>query len=414
MNADYDSIMSRAAPNRLIVEPGPDSVRALTKALEETLQDDGPALALVPGPASASARRTAALEAAVRTDSPMEADDIALIVPTSGSSGESRGVMLSRTAVRSAVRGATEVLGPGGLWLTALPVTGIGGLLTVLRTVQVGHQPVIWPGVGGAQPFTAESFVEAALDCQRKAQGHGRPAYLSLVPTQLARLDTPEALAALAGFRAVLVGGSALPTWARQRAQDAGARIIETYGATETCGGVIYDGQPLPGVELQICEPDESGRGQIRVGGPTIATGYRLRPDLTERRFRDGWFCAPDRGHLENGQLVIDDRTDQTIKVGGHKVSLSAIANVVRGHPRVIDAVAIAEPDDEWGLVPVCYVIGDESAITSSDFDHEHLAERLTFAVRDRLGRASSPRRIEFVYDLPVGPTGKTIPNPSD
>lgn len=412
MCADYDSIMSRVAPNRLIVQPGPESVMELARALEEVLHGDGPALAVVPGAKSGGARNTAAIAAAVRTDSPLEADDIALIVPTSGSSGEPRGVLLSRAAVRFAVTSATEVLGPGGLWLTTLPVTGIGGLLTVVRTVLAGHQPVIWPGVGGAEPFTADSFVSSALHCQQLAESHGRPAYLSLVPTQLARLDTPEALAALAGFRSVLVGGAALPEWMRQRAEDAGARVIETYGATETCGGVIYDGQPLPGVTLQIDSPDAAGRGQIQIGGPTIAVGYRLRPDLTRRRFVGGWFHAPDRGHLDHGRLRVDDRTDQTVKVGGHKVSLSAIANVVRGHPRVIDAAAVAEPDDEWGLVPICYVIPDESAVTSSDFDRDHLAERLTFAVQDRLGRASSPRRIEFVHELPTGPTGKTINAP--
>ena len=101
--------------------------------------------------------------------------------------------------------------------------------------------------------------------------------YTSVVPTQLHRaLDDPGATAALASYAAVLVGGAGLAPDLRRRAEVAGIRVVATYGATETCGGVVYDGRPLTGVEVAV-----RADGRILITGPSVFAGYRLDPVAT-------------------------------------------------------------------------------------------------------------------------------------
>ena len=399
-------MMTRPRPTRLPVRPGPTGVADVAEALRRSFAGAREAVALIPGVEAGTpgSRYSAQTAAAVRADAPLDNDDVAVIIPTSGSTGEPRGVLLSADALQWAARTGGEVLGEPGLWLTAVPVTGIGGLMTVARSVLAGHPPVAWEGVGGAAPFSAAAFTATARHTLAESAALDLPAYVSLVPTQLGRIvHDPVALAELGRFAAVLVGGAALPEWMRQSADEAGARVVETYGATETCGGVVYDGVPWPGIDVDVDPSD----GRISIRGRSLALGYRLRPDLTAAAFSHGWYRTEDRGRLEGGRLHVDHRIDNIVKVGGHKVSLSAIETVVRGHPRVISAVAVAESDPEWGHVPVIYVVPDESSLTSTDFDRAALTQSLGRAVAERLGRASRPRRVEYVSDLPVGPTGK-------
>ena len=103
------------------------------------------------------------------------------------------------------------------------------------------------------------------------------PQYVSLVPTQVRQLlDEPGGRDVLAGFRAILLGGAAVPAGLRAEAAAAGARVITTYGMSETCGGCVYDGAPLDGVSARI-----GPGGRIELAGPVLFSGYRGRPDLT-------------------------------------------------------------------------------------------------------------------------------------
>ena len=380
-------------------------------AMRLLLAGDPRPLALAPaveaGPSGA--HHAAAMSAALREDAPIEHDDAALLIATSGSTGEPQGVLISRPALAAAADGGAAALGQPGLWLAAVPVTGIGGVLAVVRSLRAGHEPVALPAVGGAETFTAAGFAAAARTTLARAAALGVPAYVSLVPTQLRRLvaDAGEGLDLLASFAAVLVGGASVPQQDRDAAAARGIGLIESYGATETCGGVVYNGEPIPGTTLAFRDPETgrvsaSGPGRIVVDGPTLALGYRLRPDLTAACFRADGFHAPDYGHRDDGRLVVTSRLDHIVKVGGVKVSLSAVSHVLRGHPRVIDAVTVAAVDPEWGAIPAAYVVTDET-VTSPDA----LRGELVALVADRLGRASCPRRVELVHDLPAGHTGK-------
>ena len=407
--------MTRPTPRRLPVRPGPTGVADVAAALRQVFAGDTDPIAIAPavGEDSTVGRvHAAGLTAALREDAPMDSPDAALVVATSGSTGEPTGVLLSADALATAADLGTEALGGPGYWLSCVPASGIGGILVVARAVRAGHDPHAMSTVGGAGPFTPEGFTESARDVLGRADALGLPAYVSLVPTQLRRivLSGGPALETLAGFGGVLVGGAAVAHEDERAARNAGVRLFTTYGATETCGGVVYDGTPLRGVTLSFLDPETGevascGRGRILIGGPTLALGYRLRPDLTEKAFRPEGYLSPDLGECSGGRLTVTGRLDQIVKVGGVKVSLAAVSQALRGHPRVLDALTVASADPEWGVVPASYVVTDVSGVTAED-----LAEDLRALVADRLGRASQPRTIEVVDSLPTSHSGKSTP----
>jgi len=399
-------MMSLPSLTRVPVAPGAEGVDAVAAAVSPIIAGEGPPIAVYPQVRKGQPDRHGAMfAAAVRADAPVDNKSVAVVIPTSGSSGEPRGVLLSREALIAAADAQHEALQGPGLWLTAVPVTGIGGLMTVVRSLRAGHDASVLPGVGGASPFTPDAFAVAVDEFVRRAGDLGMPAYTSLVPTQLSRLVAadPALLEPVTRLSALLVGGSPLPDQVRHQAATLGIPVIESYGATETCGGVVYDGIPVPGVDVGI-----NDEGRIEVGGPTVAMGYRLRPDLTERNFASGRFLSRDEGRFQNGRLTILGRQDQIVKVGGHKVSLRAVTEVLRSHPRVIEAITVGSPDREWGQVPISVIVPDDTVVTSTDFDHAELIQQLQDQVAESLGRASTPRRIEIRSELPTLHSGKS------
>ena len=198
----------------------------------------------------------------------------AVVIATSGSTGEPKLVALSGAALRASARATEARLGGPGRWLLALPAEHVAGIQVIVRALLAGAPPVVMDLRTGFRP---DAFAAATA-----ALGPGRR-YTSLVPTQLRRiLDAEGAVAALRSYAAVLVGGAALDPATRERALAAGVRVVTTYGMSETAGGCVYDGVPLDGVTVEL---DEDGR--ILLGGPTLASGY-LRADGDGARARGG------------------------------------------------------------------------------------------------------------------------------
>ena len=362
-------------------------------------QQGGPAVLLLPGSEGAPAETS---PAGCLTDWP----DTSVVVPTSGSTGTPRQVELSDTALTAAVTGSHAALAGPGLWLTALPVTSIAGLMTMVRSVAAGVAPEIWPGVGGAQPFEMKSFAQSCRAAHRRADQAGLPCYVSLVPTQVLRLVRQGGLVELAQFDRVLIGGAALAPALVDAMTEANVPLVLGYGATETCGGVVYDGQPLPGVSLRV-SGDGSGSpvGPIEIGGPSIASGYRGNPDATAAAFSAGWFRTDDLGSMTHGALSVHGRLDDIIKVGGSKVSLHQLSDAVRAAPGVLEAVALPQPDLEWGALPRVFVVPD-SGITDRR-STTRLVEVLTETVRNYTRWPSDHQVIRIVDELPELPGGK-------
>ncbi len=173
----------------------------------------------------------------------------------------------------------------------------------------------------------------------------GGRAYLSLVPTQLGR--ALDAGVRLDGYAAVLVGGAACPPALVERARAAGVRVVLSYGMTETCGGCVYDGEPLPGVEVAV-----GADGRIAVGGATLFAGYRFGPPQV------GPHVTGDLGALDDsGRLTVLGRADDVIVTGGENVSPQAVEAALAAHPAVREAAVVGAPDPEWGQAVVAYVV---------------------------------------------------------
>ncbi len=321
------------------------------------------------------------------------ADEVAVVLATSGSSGVPKGVLLSRRALTWAADALHERLGGSGTWLLVLPAWHIGGLQVLTRSIQAGTTPL---AMDLSAPFTAQTFTRATAEIRERAAG-GRT-YASIVPTQLARiLDGGDgAIAALARYDAVLVGAAATPPDLAARARDCGANILLSYGMSETSGGCAYDGHPLEGVDIRL----RAGDDRILVRGPSLFDGYHQRPDLTAEALDDGWLVTNDIGRWDDGHLTVLGRADDVIVSGGENVSPLAVADALRACPDVRDAAVISVPDAEWGQAVVAYVVPtDPGGSVDADSAREH--------VRAALGRAAVPKRIETVDALPMLASGK-------
>jgi O-succinylbenzoic acid--CoA ligase len=299
-----------------------------------------------------------------------------VVVETSGSTGRPKRVVLSRQAMRASVDATHARLGGPGQWLLALPATYVAGLLVLFRSVRAGTEPVV----------AADGLAAGAA---RTMTGERR--YLSLVPTQLHRaLGDDRVRPALTRFDSVLVGGAPLDPGLRRRAEESGARIVATYGSSETCGGCVYDGSPLDGVEVGTVD------GRVRVRGPVLFDGYDGQPDLTAQVLRDGWFLTQDLGEVgEDGRLRLHGRADDVILSGGVNVPVGAVGAALRSHPEVRELELVCVPDEEWGESLV--------AVADTDLGIGELRDR----VAEHLPRSFAPRRLVRVAALPLLPNGK-------
>ena len=310
------------------------------------------------------------------------AEDTVVVVGTSGSTGAPKGVELSAAALLHSARASLARIGarPGERWLCCLPGTYIAGLQVLVRSLVSGTDPVL--------ADRADAQTVAASGC----------AHVSLVPTQLRRLlDVDISISqdlshSLAGFRSVLLGGAAAPTGLLEAARAAGVPVVTTYGMTETCGGCVYDGLPLDGVQVRIGD-DES----IWIGGPVLFSGYLGGP----RAAGDGWLRTSDLGRLDAaGRLVVRGRADDVINTGGALVVPGEVAAVLLTYPGVRDAAVLGEPDPEWGERVIAVVVPADPADPPT-------LELLRLHVQERLPRYAAPSRVAVVEAVPMLSSGK-------
>jgi o-succinylbenzoate---CoA ligase len=321
-----------------------------------------------------------------RSGAPGVAADTAVIIGTSGSTGEPKGVELSAAALTHSARASLARLGalPGERWLACLPVSHVAGLQVLVRSLLSGIEPAV------------------AADASPAALAASGSAHLSIVPTQLVRLlGAPGGAAALAGFSSVLVGGAAAGAAALPQAREAGIAVVTTYGMSETCGGCVYDGVPLDGVTVR-----EGGDGRLRICGPVLMSRYHGRPDLTAAVFDAGAdgvreFVTSDLGHVGgDGRVVIRGRADDVIITGGHKVVPGEVSAVLSTCPGVREVVVVGRPDREWGERVTAVVVPADPA------DPPGL-ELLRTHVSARLPRYACPSEVVLTEAIPVLPSGK-------
>jgi len=197
-------------------------------------------------------------------------------------------------------------------------------------------------------------------------------------------------------LRAILLGGAAAPAGLVAAARAAGARVITTYGMTETCGGCVYDGVPLDGVSARI-----GADGRVQIAGPVLFSGYRLAPDLTAAALDGGWFISSDLGAFDgSGRLVVRGRADDVINTGGEKVVAAEVAAAVESCAGVREVVVVGRPDREWGE-RVTAVVVPADPLAPPDLG------RLRAHVRESLPGSAAPRELVLVDAIPLLPNGK-------
>ncbi|MCK6067213.1 MULTISPECIES: AMP-binding protein [Microbacterium] len=326
----------------------------------------------------------------------------AVVVTTSGSTGVPKAVALSRSALTSSALATSARIGEGA-WLLALPPAYVAGVQVLVRSLIAGREPAILSG-----SFSPTSFAAAARLMTSTENGVRVPTYTSLVPVQLQRvLDAAasdrDVADALQSFEAILVGGQSLPDALRERAADAGARIVRTYGSTETCGGCVYDGAPLDGVRIRVVG------GEVQITGPVLADGYLGEPGRTAAVFPtdpDGtrWYRTGDAGLVdEHGLLRIHGRIDNVIVSGGVNISLDRVEQVVRSIRGLESAVVVPVADPQWGEASVIVAPRGDALRRSEAEQLEHART----AVAAELGAPARPSRLIVVDELDSLPSGK-------
>ncbi len=342
----YAELLERAQdPGSLVpldMPPGLDFV----VALHATLLADKPAVPLDP---RLGERERAAVPDAV-------GDDVALIVHTSGTTGAPTQVHITYANIEANARGSAEVLGldPEERWLCPLPLSHVGGLMVLLRSVIYGTTAVLGPATRAA-----DDDITIA----------------SLVPTQLHRLIESGAKPGKR-LRHVLLGGAA----ATKTQLESDWPVAETYGLTQACSQVTVNGRPLPGLGIDLA-PD----GEILVTGPTVAGGGTLH--------------TGDLGRWEDGRLRIVGRKSDTIVTGGENVAPAEVEAALLEHPAVADAAVFARPDPEWGEAVTASVV----LRTATD------PEELRAFVGERLARFKIPKAVEVAERLPRNASGKLL-----
>jgi O-succinylbenzoic acid--CoA ligase len=277
-------------------------------------------------------------------------DDAVAVVRTSGSTGIPKATVLTVESLAASSMSTALALKGEGQWLLALPVQYVAGIQVLVRSLFAGTRPWVMDMSGG---FTPEAFTAAALELTDKIR------FTSLVPTQLQRLldaPSPDTLAVLRRFNAILLGGAPAPAPLLAAAADAGVRVVTTYGSAESSGGCVYDGFPLEGVSVRV-EPD----GRILLGGDTIAAGYLEAPDEANATFfeEDGvrWYRTSDLGSIDHdGRLTVLGRADDVIITGGIKVSAARVQEELEKSDAVAAAFVTGVPSAEWGQAVAAYV----------------------------------------------------------
>jgi malonyl-CoA/methylmalonyl-CoA synthetase len=330
------------------------------------------------------------------------ADDLAAILYTSGTTGRSKGAMITHGNLASNAQTLHRLWGfqPDDVLIHALPIFHVHGLFVALHTIFLNASTTLF-----LSRFDAAQIIELMP----------RATLLMGVPTFYTRLVNESGLESAVRNMRLFISGSAplLAETHRSFAERTGHLILERYGMTET--GMIASnpldgervagtvGYPLPEVEVRVA--DEAGTpvavdtpGVIEVRGPNVFKGYWRNSEKTAEDIRpDGWFITGDVAtQAKDGRLTIVGRAKDLIISGGYNIYPKEIEEVIDAVPGVVESAVIGIPDPDFGEAVLAVIVGDQA-----------LEAPVLAAVQTRLARFKHPRRLEFVNDLPRNAMGK-------
>ena len=403
--AELDYFFSDAEPRIVVVDP------AKAEAIQPVAEKTGARLETLDAGGKGSLPALADAQAASFEDRPREPDELAAILYTSGTTGRSKGAMLSHANLISNAEVLVDAwrFTSKDVLIHALPIFHTHGLF-------VATNVVLFSG--------ASMIFQAKFDPDRIIAALPRATTLMGVPTFYVRLlqhpgVTPEATA---GMRLFVSGSAPLlsethSAW-RERT---GHAILERYGMTETNMNTSnpYDGErragtvgfPLPGTQLRVVDP-ENGRelpqgeiGMIEVRGPNVFRGYWRMPEKTKAEFRpDGFFITGDLGRIDaDGYVQIVGRGKDLIISGGFNIYPKEIETEIDALDGVVESavIGVAHPDMGEGVVAVVVAKPGAGLTQQSVLD----------AIGPRLARFKHPRHVAFVDELPRNTMGKVQKN---
>ena len=297
----------------------------------------------------------------MRLDEPVEAGD-AVVVATSGTTGESQGVVLTHDALAASAAATSRRLKvdpAADKWLACLPLAHVGGLAVVVRALRSGTALEVHDG-----------FDAAAVD-------RSEATLVSLVPTALRRIHADR-------FRRVVLGGSAPPS-------ELPENVTTTYGLTESGSGCVYDGEPLDGVDVRIVDDE------IQLRGPMLLRCYR---DGVDPKDDEGWFGTDDMGALAGDRLVVHGRRGDLIVTGGENVWPEPVEARLTEHELVGEVAITAVADEEWGQIVVAHVV------PADPFRIPRLPDMRAW-IAEVMPVWCAPRKLVITDRLPRTPLGK-------
>ncbi len=336
---------------------------------------------------------------------PRAGDDLAGILYTSGTTGRSKGAMLTHDNLLSNAQVLTELwrFTDQDVLLHALPIFHTHGLFVATNV------PLC---AGGQMRFLPR------LDIDALAQHLPDCTAMMGVPTFYTRmLDDPRFTREALAHMRLMISGSA-PLLAESHAgfeAKTGHAILERYGMTETnmITSNPYDGDrragtvghPLPGVEIRIAEPDDSGIGVVEVRGPNVTPGYWRNAEKTAESFtQDGWFITGDLGQVDaDGYLSIVGRQKDLVISGGFNIYPKEVEVEIDALPGVLESAVYGLPHPDLGEAVAAAVVLNAPGATD---EGEILA-----ALADRLARFKIPRTIRILPELPRNTMGKVQKN---
>src|SRR6266508_278206 len=336
------------------------------------------------------------------------ADDVCLLVYTSGTTAAPKGVQHTHNSLLAELRANEGLLGAGGrkAALQAFPAGHIAGVLGLLRPIVNGATTVL---MDTWDPHEAAALIEEHAITFTS----GTPFHLTTL------LDAAEAhgrvLTSLYGY---MSGAANVPPALVERSQEAGFATYRCYGSSEhptvssgrpedpIAKRAHTDGRVLPGNEVRIVDDDGSdlpagAEGEIVTRGPELFCGYRDTRLDAGAFLVGGWYRTGDIGRLDGeGYLAITDRKKDIIIRGGENISSKEVEDVLVAHPSVADAAAVAVPDERYGERVCAFVTLRSGAALSLDDVRAHFRSA-------GVARQKTPERLEVVDDLPRTPAGK-------
>lgn len=352
--------------------------------------------------------------APLETYVPADADDVAIILFTSGTEGRGKGVMLTHNNMAANMKGyiAMTQLTYTDSMLMPVPVAHATGLMYGITVpFMVGYKSVL------LEKFDAEESLK--LIEREKCTAIEGPTVIAV--DILHFVDTIPGKYDISSLRYFYCGGAPIPRTIVEKGLRLGIHILGIYGATESAPHCVVapfhpiakvlttDGLPVPGMEVKIVDDDGNevpvgASGEEWSRGPNVFVGYLDDPEMTEAAFHDGWYKSGDLCHKdEDGYIRITGRKKDIIIRGGENISSTEVEGILLLHPNVKEVAVVSYPDDRLGEKACAYItLHDPSQTFDLAVLREHMASH-------GVSKYKWPERIELIDEIPKNPSGKVL-----